>query len=141
MHLENNILFPKAAAIEEQLNVIKRNEGLPMVSSEAVIRVVVIMNSEEYILETFPHEYRNLMMLICDRMYPEDFGECKGIGRCGTCHIQISNDNGELRRIWGNETATLSKTAFVRESSRLACHIPIDEKLDGVVIRLITENE
>ena len=112
-----------------------------MTPSGSVIRLVVILDSEEYLIETFPHEYRNLMMLIYDRMYPEDFGECKGIGRCGTCHIQVRNDNGKLRGASGNETATLSKTPFVRESSRLACQIPIDEKLDGVVIRLITENE
>lgn len=107
----------------------------------SVIRMVVIIDSEEYLLETYPHEYRNLMMLIYDRMYPEDFGECKGIGRCGTCHIHISNDNGGLRATSGNETATLSKTSLVCENSRLACQIPIDEKLDGVVIRLISENE
>ena len=112
-----------------------------MTSSGSVIRVVVVVDSEEYLLETYPHEYRNLMMLIYDRMYPEDFGECKGIGRCGTCHIQISNDNGKLRGTFGNEAATLSKTSLVCESSRLACQIPVDEKLDGVVIRLMTENE
>jgi len=111
-----------------------------MASSGPVIRVIVILDSEEYLLETYPHEYRNLMMLIYDRMYPEDFGECKGIGRCGTCHVQVSNDSGRLRGTSGNETATLSKTSLVSESSRLACQIPIDEKLDGVVITLMAEN-
>lgn len=36
------------------------------------------------------------MALLYDKFYMEDFGECKGIGRCGTCHIHILNDAGEL---------------------------------------------
>jgi ferredoxin len=35
------------------------------------------------------NEYRSLMMLIYDQIYPEGFGECLGMGKCGTCLVEI----------------------------------------------------
>ncbi len=53
------------------------------------IFIKVLIGDEELQLETYTHEYRNLMMLLFDKIYLEDFGECKGMGRCGTCMIEI----------------------------------------------------
>jgi 2Fe-2S ferredoxin len=80
-------------------------------------------------------------MLLYDKLYIDGFGECKGFGRCGTCHIQVSgNCSGLLRRV-GNENSTLSKMTGVTEASRLACQMSINQELDGLLIEIITEDE
>lgn len=77
--------------------------------------------------------YRNLMVLINEKMYVEDFGECKGIGRCGTClvSVQAATSLPEMDR---NEKETLKKAGVSGEEWRLSCQIMIDHFLQGVVI-------
>ncbi|HEX5169635.1 MAG TPA: 2Fe-2S iron-sulfur cluster-binding protein [Cyclobacteriaceae bacterium] len=83
-------------------------------------------------------EYRNLMALLYDKLYIDGFGECKGTGRCGTCHIHIINDtNDPLQRV-GNEATTLAKMDSASPNSRLACQMMIDKSLDGLQIEVIS---
>jgi 2Fe-2S ferredoxin len=111
------------------------------VSRQSDISITVFIRGEKHSIATYPGEYRNLMMLLYDKFSLDDFGECKGTGRCGTCHIQVSGDySGVLNRV-GNENATLSKMTGVTDRSRLACQMNIDEKLDGLFIEIIAADE
>jgi ferredoxin, 2Fe-2S len=74
--------------------------------TERTIHIHVRVQEKEFVLDTFPNEYSNLMMLIYDKIYPDNFGDCKGIGRCGTCHIKILNPAARPDR---NEKTTLSR--------------------------------
>jgi len=58
------------------------------------IQVNVLCAGKRYELRTYAHEYRSLMALIYDKVYLEDFGDCKGIGRCGTCHVLLLDYRG-----------------------------------------------
>lgn len=49
-----------------------------MVIQKCDISFTIIGEGEEYMVETYTGEYRNLMALITDKIYVEDFGECKG---------------------------------------------------------------
>lgn len=104
------------------------------------IRITVILKNEKHTITTYQGEYRNLMALLYDKFYLDDFGECKGIGRCGTCHIHILNsvDVALNRAKASNENATLGKMDIVQWNSRLACQIMIDKNLDGVQIEFET---
>ncbi len=44
------------------------------------ISLTVTFEGETYHLETHPNEYRNLMILIYDKLSLEDFGDCLGMG-------------------------------------------------------------
>ena len=101
------------------------------------IALTVLINGETYNVMTRRGEYRNLMTLLNDKFYVEDFGECKGTGRCGTCHIHILNPMEELLNREGNETTTLHRMGTVSANSRLACQILIDEKLNGLQIEVV----
>ena len=103
------------------------------------ICVSVLIRGEEHSVMTYRGEYRNLMMLLYDKCNVEDFGECKGMGRCGTCHIEVSGNCDGLQERVRNENSTLSKMTGVTDSSRLACQVNIDESLDGIVIKVISE--
>lgn len=100
------------------------------------IGITVFLNGEKHVIATYRGEYRNLMALLYDKFFIEDFGECKGVGRCGTCHVYILDGKKEWLEMEGNEPATLSKMDSVRPNSRLACQIMIDEKLHGLRIEV-----
>jgi ferredoxin, 2Fe-2S len=105
------------------------------------IEFTVVLGSERSHVTTYRGEYRNLMVLVYDKFYPDGFGECKGMGRCGTCHIQVSgNSPGLLTRI-SNENAALAKTSCATKRSRLACQILVDDELDGEVVEVISDDE
>lgn len=105
-----------------------------MGSRTFIISFTIFIGEERHEVQSYRGEYRNLMTLLYDKFYIEDFGECKGVGRCGTCHVHILNSSGELLQRVGNETTTISKMERVTDQSRLACQINVDEKLDGAVI-------
>ena len=75
------------------------------------ISMKVIYEAEEFQLATYQGEYRNLMMLLYDKIYIEDFGECKGIGRCGTCMVEIIETKNVLPGLERNEEA--KKGAYI----------------------------
>jgi 2Fe-2S ferredoxin len=90
---------------------------------------------ETFHLKTFPNEYRSLMMLIYDKISPEDFGDCLGMGKCSTCLIEVTQNN-HLSSYNRNEETTLLK-AGNRNGLRLACQVLVDEHIDGIMVNII----
>ena len=104
------------------------------------INVKVIYGDEEFQLDTYNGEYRNLMMLLYDKIYIEDFGECKGMGRCGTCVVEIVESKNDLPRLERNEEATIKKTGITNLNFRLACQILVNEELKNATVRIWDKN-
>lgn len=100
------------------------------------IIITVIIDDMNYEIATFPNEYRNLMMLIFDRVSPDDFGECLGMGKCGTCLVEIVQGN-MLTDFDRNEKNTLSKIGLYNPNMRLSCQLLIDEYCDGMMVRIV----
>lgn len=103
-----------------------------MINPKKKIRISVIYEGETHDVETYPNEYRSLMMLIYDLLSPDGFGDCLGMGKCGTCLIEINNDIN-LTSYNRNEETTLLKAGNAK-GLRLACQILIDEHIDGLVV-------
>jgi 2Fe-2S ferredoxin len=101
------------------------------------IVIHVIHEGQEHKLNTYPNEYRSLMMLIYDRIYTEDFGECLGMGKCGTCLVEIISSIHELSHYNRNEQATLLRANVQSGDIRLACQMVIDESMDGLKVRIL----
>jgi 2Fe-2S ferredoxin len=77
------------------------------------------------------------MHLIYDKIYIEDFGDCLGMGKCGTCVVELINSNGKLISDFDrNEKETLRKAGINRPNSRLSCQLIVDENTDGLEIRI-----
>lgn len=111
-----------------------------MSTRQAHIIVTVLYEGREYVLRTYAREYRSLMALIYDKLYVVNFGDCKGIGRCGTCHVRLPEyAEGTLLIRSGNEPNTLGKMTGVLPTSRLSCHIPIDERLHGLLVEILQD--
>jgi 2Fe-2S ferredoxin len=82
------------------------------------------------------NEYRSLMHLIIDTIYTEGFGDCGGMGRCGTCTVE-SLTITEPALLQRNEASTLQRLHIDAGTYRLACQINIDEELDGCGFRIV----
>ncbi len=98
----------------------------------------VLYDGESFELKTFTNEYRNLMVLLFDKIYIEEFGDCGGMGRCGTCIIRI-NGLQTQRPDERNEKRTLSKMGIDANESgiRLSCQILIDKNLNNRIIEIV----
>ena len=84
-------------------------------------------------------EYPNLMELIVDTYY-EDIGECLGRGLCGTCHVKlIEGSLNETRTV--TEKEALNQVNYFDETSRLSCQIILDEKINNLTFKIITDNK
>lgn len=97
----------------------------------------ILDDGTERNLTTYAGEYRNLMFLLKDRLFLEDFGECGGMGRCATCVIEINGLSGNSLIKERNEPTTLSKIGYNGQNFRLACQLFVTEELDESVIKLV----
>lgn len=77
------------------------------------------------------------MMLIYDNLYPDDFGDCLGMGKCGTCLIEILEFKTQPTFLDRNEGTTIERQHMQNKNIRLACQILIDEHLDGLKIKVL----
>ena len=96
---------------------------------------------EEISIETYEGEFRNLMVLINEKIYVEDFGECKGIGRCGTCLVEVDGLDASASEMERNEKSTLAKCALKKENLRLSCQVMINSALKNATIKIVEERE
>jgi 2Fe-2S ferredoxin len=101
------------------------------------ITIYVQYDNDIHTLKTHKNEYRSLMQLIYDQIITDDFGDCKGTGRCGTCLIEILNNPKIANQQFGNETATINKLDQIVKNSRLACQILIDNQINNLQCKII----
>ncbi len=85
---------------------------------------------------TRPHEYRSLMHLITDKLFLDGFGECGGMGKCGTCIVEITSCTGLPTSLERNECTTLERAGKNRDNLRLSCQILIDESINELIINI-----
>lgn len=112
-----------------------------MFSHKPDISFTLIYFNEVIAIETYEGEFRNLMALINEKVYVEDFGECKGIGRCGTCLVEVNGMRSVSLEMDRNEKSTLTKCAIQKPNLRLSCQIMINEALKNSVIKIVEERE
>lgn len=107
-----------------------------MIEERIEICITIINAGEEYVVKTYLHEYRNLMTLLSNNIYLENFGECGGQGRCATCMVKVDGLRGNANTLERNEAATIGKVGLADEAIRLSCQLLINEDLNGAVIEI-----
>ena len=73
------------------------------------IAFAIFYLGERHDISTYEGEYRNLMHLITDKIFVDNFGECKGMCRCGTCLVEVDGLQGESAIVEKNEAAIIRK--------------------------------
>lgn len=104
------------------------------------INLILQHFDEQIAVSCYEGEFRNLMVLINEKIYVEDFGECKGIGRCGTCLVEITSEFA-LAPKERNEESTLKKCAVQKEGLRLSCQVLITKALQNAIIKIVEDRE
>ncbi len=102
-----------------------------------VINFTVTENSTKQAIQTYEREYRNLMFLLKDKLFLDEFGECGGMGRCATCIVRIIGLSGNSIAKERNEPILLSKMGYDDDNIRLSCQLFISNDLDGVEIEIM----
>jgi 2Fe-2S ferredoxin len=101
------------------------------------ISVTICYEGKVHEIKTYTNEYRSLMMLIYDQIYPEGFGDCLGMGKCGTCLVEIISSIHEPSYYERNEEMTLLRTGVSGKEVHLSCQIMIDEFIDGIKVNML----
>lgn len=109
-----------------------------METQPKTIRLTVVQDGERAVIETHTHAYRNLMVLLNNHCYLENFGECGGMGRCATCVVHTQHP--ALQEHNRNEASTLAKLPTDEPGTRLSCQIHINSLLDGAEITIPGED-
>ena len=77
----------------------------------------------------------NLMEVLKASEYPV-LGTCGGMALCASCHISVEEGLEELNEPGDSELDMLDTLPVVYPNSRLACQVPVDERLGGTMIKL-----
>lgn len=80
----------------------------------------------------------NLMEVLKASEYPVQ-GTCGGMALCATCHIEVLEGSGQLNPPRDQELDMLDTLPELTDNSRLACQIPIQENINGLVVKVLTE--
>lgn len=103
------------------------------------INFKVQQSDGDFHVKTYIHSHRNLMALLYDELSLDGFGDCKGMGRCGSCQIRILNKSSLIGEFSDNEENTLRKLDVSDPCVRLSCKIFITERLNGVEMAIDTD--
>src|SRR6478609_7262961 len=100
------------------------------------IAIKVVVAGHENIISTYRNEYRSLMALIKDQLYPDGFGDCGGMGRCATCQIKLTGSDG-MFSMERNEQSTLNRLGILDPAIRLSCQILLEPALENNIITVL----
>lgn len=125
--------LPVHTTYRSDLNI---HQDTIMHAASESINIKVILGDDEHNLITYHGEYRSLMMLLSDQLYIEDFGECRGVGRCGTCLIEIIEGGLSLHSYGRNEKTTIMRLGQDTAKCRLSCQISIGKDLNDIKIKV-----
>jgi ferredoxin len=62
---------------------------------------------------------------------------CGGMALCATCHVSVMEGNENLSKISNDEYAMLDTLPNITDTSRLSCQIKLNEKIDGLVVKIM----
>ncbi|MGC8750825.1 2Fe-2S iron-sulfur cluster-binding protein [Hydrotalea sp.] len=97
----------------------------------------VFFQHEMKLVHTYTNSYRNLMYLLADQFFLDDFGDCKGMGKCGTCAIEIMDAPNLDMNLQRNERKTLQNIITTELPMRLSCQLFINSNLQNAIIKII----
>lgn len=79
----------------------------------------------------------NLMQAALDNMVPGILGDCGGDCACATCHVYVGEQwKDEVSPVSELEEDLLEGLIDPEPTSRLSCQLIMEDKLDGIVLRL-----
>ena len=107
-------------------------------SADNFIKITVIdRDGKEHLLDAPTDMNLNIMELCKSHDLPIE-GTCGGMAMCASCQVYIETDHVSLERS-DDEQAMLDEAWHVEDNSRLGCQITINEKMDGLILKIAPE--
>jgi ferredoxin len=104
------------------------------------ISITVIDTNDESVIMELPTDMSlKLMEVLKGEGYPI-LATCGGMALCATCHVQFLAGYANLREAQSEELDMLDTLPNLTDTSRLSCQIPINENLNGAVIKVLAED-
>ena len=83
----------------------------------------------------------SVMEIIRDNGFDELLALCGGCCSCATCHVFVDPAfTDSLPAISEDENDLLDSTTDRDDNSRLSCQLPLTEAMDGLKVRIATED-
>ncbi len=99
------------------------------------VRFTVDETGAEYVLDAAGH--LTLMHVAVENDVPNIDGECGGEMTCGTCHVYLDQvPDGYVATQSAIEFDMLEVVKGPTEASRLSCQLPVDDRVDGLRLRV-----
>jgi ferredoxin, 2Fe-2S len=81
----------------------------------------------------------NLMEVLKGESFPI-LATCGGMALCATCHVVVLQGFDKLSPAQDDEWQMLDELPNITETSRLSCQLRITSQLDGLVVRVLGED-
>ncbi len=78
----------------------------------------------------------SLMEVLKASEYPI-LATCGGMALCATCHVEVVEGDAQYREATDPEWEMLDTLPEITDTSRLSCQMPIEEGMDGLVVRVL----
>ena len=104
------------------------------------IKITVIDREDKTHHLEAPTDMNMNLMEVCKAYELPVEGTCGGMALCASCHVYVLTDH-ELADPSDDEEDMLDQAFFVEDNSRLGCQIRMEEKLEGLTVKLAPQSE
>ena len=107
-------------------------------NGEDLVKLEVLDRDEELHVIEVPSDLGLNVMEVCKASELPIVGTCGGMALCGSCHVYVLSDH-ELNERSDEEEEMLDELFSTEDNSRLCCQIRVDERVNGLKIKLAPE--
>ena len=104
---------------------------------ENIFITVIDRHNHKHHLEV-PLDIPLNVMEVCKSYELPVEGTCGGLALCASCHVYVESSH-QLSEMSEDELTMLDQVFTTKPNSRLGCQIKIEEKIDGLILRLAPE--
>lgn len=108
------------------------------VAEEGLVKIEVLDRNDELHVIEVPSGLGLNVMEVCKASELPIEGTCGGMALCGSCHVYVLSDH-VLHERSDEEEEMLDKLFSTEDNSRLCCQIRVDDRIDGLKIKLAPE--
>ena len=98
---------------------------------------IIDLDNKTHMINTPLDESMNLMEVVKKAGF--EMGTCGGMALCASCHCHVKTNNQLTSKTTEEEDMLDQLHNTDINQSRLICQIPIDKKLNGVILKMIKD--